>query len=102
MIITEDISDYTQTRVQKNNTSGTPGVSWCKKSEKWKVRITHNKHTYNICMHSSFAVAKAIRLNAEKVLFVGIRYGIDRWLFKNLKKVSVNDNRTITLTVERS
>lgn len=51
---------------QKNNTSGVKGVSWCKRSQKWRAQIMQDGKQNHIGCYSTLEEAKTARINAEK------------------------------------
>lgn len=55
--------------VQKNNTSGTPGVSWNKKDEKWKVEIYYYGNYKYLGSFEDYGEAVTVRRLAEKKYF---------------------------------
>lgn len=71
--------------VYKNNTSGVTGVSWSKKTQKWRVYITKDGKTYRFGSFKSFDDAVKMRLQKEKELFgefapqqhLYVQYGIE-------------------------
>lgn len=56
-------------RAQSNNTSGTKGVHWYKRIEKWMVRINHNGKAEFLGYFSDLEDAISARQRAEKEYF---------------------------------
>ena len=53
-------------RVCSHNTSGVSGVSWDKKSEKWRARISYNGDRINLGLYEVFNEAIKARKDGEK------------------------------------
>ena len=51
------------------NTSGIKGVSWCKKSKKWRVRICFNNNDIYLGLYSNIEDAKLARQMKAKELY---------------------------------
>ena len=49
----------------KNNTSGTKGVSWHKKSKSWTVRLSVNKQSKNIGYFKDLELAELVAIEAR-------------------------------------
>lgn len=62
------IDSLTQ-KLSKNNTSGHKGVSWDKKSNKWRAQIMLKGKTYNLGCYEDINDAIVARENAEKELY---------------------------------
>jgi len=56
-------------RIQKNNTSGYPGVTWCISNKKWRVLLKMNNIRYNIGYFKNYELAVEARKNAEVKYF---------------------------------
>ena len=56
-------------RVQKNNTSGTKGVTWHKQMKKWCAEIRHNKKKIHIGYYDNIEDAIEARKDKAKQLF---------------------------------
>ena len=52
-------------KLQKNNSSGQKGVSWCKRKNKWYARIWHNRKTILLGYFASKEEAIKVRKEAE-------------------------------------
>lgn len=52
--------------LQRNNTSGVPGVSWHKKARKWQARIAFRGKTYCLGYYDDLEKAKEARELAKK------------------------------------
>lgn len=52
--------------VQRNNTTGVPGVQWYKSRKKWYAEIHANRKRISLGYFRNFEDAVAARLNAEK------------------------------------
>jgi hypothetical protein len=65
--------------VQSNNTSGVRGVSWHKKSKKWRVRIDYKKHAYFLGYYSDINDAKRVVDTAR----AAIKKDFADWYSKN-------------------
>jgi hypothetical protein len=50
---------------QRNNTSGTKGVSWSKQAQKWHVRVTVNKKCINIGQYKDLELAELVSVEAQ-------------------------------------
>lgn len=48
------------------NTSGVNGVSWCKRTGKWMVTITHNRKQMFLGRYKALREAEAVRKRADK------------------------------------
>ena len=61
--------------IQKNNTSGHPGISWCEKDKLWHAYIQINGHRISKCFHKNeLDVAVQWRKSKEKELFGEFMY----------------------------
>jgi hypothetical protein len=60
--------------IAKNNTSGTTGVYWSKRDEKWYARITVNYKNINLGYFDNINDAIRARKNAEIEYFKEHRY----------------------------
>ena len=56
------------TGLQQNNTSGIKGVSWYKRSDKWRARIKVNNKHRHLGYFTDFSEAVCTRLAAEQCL----------------------------------
>lgn len=56
------------TGISKNNTSGVKGVHYCKRDNRWKVKISIHRECYWLGRHLDFDEAVAHRLAAEQCL----------------------------------
>ena len=63
--------------IQSNNTSGVTGVCYSKRLNKWNVRITVNKKTFNLGWFSDYNEAVAVRKEAEIKYFGEYRYKVN-------------------------
>jgi hypothetical protein len=63
--ITADVNRRNM-KLSKASATGVSGVSWCKTSKRWLVRIRINKRTKNIGRYSDFDTAVAVRKAAER------------------------------------
>ena len=61
--------------INKNNTSGYPGVSWYKKYKKWKVRIISNGKDIHLGYYDDLEEAIKVRKQAEIEYFGEYRRG---------------------------
>lgn len=52
--------------ITKNNTSGIPGVYWCKKSKKWKAHIQFDGEYKYLGLFDDINLAKQVREKAKK------------------------------------
>ena len=56
-------------KLAKNNTSGTTGVYWSKKINKWIAKITVNNHTIHLGSYNDLNEAIKIRKQAQDKYF---------------------------------
>ena len=56
-------------KLQKNNTSGYPGVTWHDKNGKWVARITFRGKTYHLGYFTNKDEAISVRKKAESLTF---------------------------------
>jgi len=74
--------------VSSRNSSGHVGIDWCKKSKKWRARITVNRK--NIEVGSSHDISEAIKMRKDAELKHGfhINHGQDISFARQLRKES--------------
>lgn len=60
--------------LKSNNTSGVTGISWDKKSDKWRSYITINQKRIELGCYNDFDKAVKLRKEAEKKYFGEYRY----------------------------
>ena len=67
------LATHSQNNINKdkasNNTSGVKGVTWDKRTGKWRVRITVNKVTHELGFFDEFEEATKVRKEAEEKYF---------------------------------
>lgn len=61
-------------KVRKNNKSGIIGVSWCRKSKKWKATIRVNRKKIHLGFFEDLKDAAKARFSAEEKYFPGIKF----------------------------
>lgn len=64
-----NLPKITNTKLQKNNTSGIKGVRWHRRSGKWQASITFKGKDYHLGYYADLEEAAKIRNIAEKELF---------------------------------
>lgn len=55
-------------QIGANNTSGVKGVSWFKKSSKWRSQITYNYKVYHLGLYSNINDAISSRKSADEFI----------------------------------
>lgn len=68
-VIGTNIARIRNNKVQKNNTSGYPGVTWHEKNGKWVARITFRGRTYHLGYFENKEEAINTRKKAESLTF---------------------------------
>ena len=67
------LATHSQNNINKdkasNNTSGVKGVTWDKRTGKWRVRITINKVTHELGFFDELEEATKVRKEAEEKYF---------------------------------
>lgn len=75
--------------LQKNNTSGITGVTFCKDRNKWRVSICHNSKWINLGYFNTKEEAIKIRLKAE-LKYYGTEFAPQRYLFEQYEIGELN------------
>lgn len=68
---------------QRNNSSGVPGVRWCKRDQKWQSLITVNRRDIHLGYFTSFDDAVAARKSAEEKHFGAFAFDASRSRSRN-------------------
>ena len=71
-------------RIQSNNTSGCPGVYYCKDRCKWRVSISVNNRCIDLGSYSTFDEAVRVRKEAEEKYFGEYSYGNSQIAYQEL------------------
>lgn len=64
-----NIGKIKEVKIQANNTSGVPGVSWHRKTRKWVARITFKSKTISLGYYDRLEDAAKAREAAEGIYF---------------------------------
>ena len=78
-------------RLQRNNTSGCPGVWQCK--NKWRASIKINKQRIYLGAYENFDDAVKVRKEAEQKYFGEYSYDNSQLAYQELQKLSKGENR---------
>lgn len=62
---------YKKISLRKNNTSGSPGVSFCKKTQKWKSYLRFNNKTIHLGYFDSICLAANARFEKKLEIYGG-------------------------------
>lgn len=82
--------------IQKNNTSGCPGVTWHKRDSLWEVRISVNKKQIYLGRYDDYNEAVKVRKEAENKYFKGFSYDNSQQYAKTIEiKEGKLDGNTI-------
>ena len=66
--VVSDTENAHNAGARRNNTSGVPGVSWCKKSEKWFAKICVHRRQISLGFYPTLAEAASVRVAAQASL----------------------------------